>query len=151
LSEIDVHRGKDAFKRICDIFLNRLDRTEDQGGGSYAQVWTNLYTEYRDDLGHYFRVLYHIIVFTKRACPASPKFYTNIVRAQLSNSELILLAFNCAYGHGKEKLKSLMEEFEFFDNLDLEGLAGIDAVLRSEFASSAFGGNNPAPAPAAAR
>ncbi|HEX8624750.1 MAG TPA: putative phage abortive infection protein [Allosphingosinicella sp.] len=139
LSELDVHRGKDAFKRLAEIFLDRLSRGMEDKNTSPAHIWHVHYQEYKDDLGHYFRVLYHIVIFARSSCPTTAKSYTNIVRAQLSNSELILLAFNCAYGFGREKFKSLVEEFEFFDNADFSDDQIAEHLLRQEFAPVAFG------------
>jgi hypothetical protein len=56
--------------------------------------YEDIYKNYSDDLGGYFRVLYNIIKYVHTSDQNDKKLYTNIVRAQLSDSELILLKAN---------------------------------------------------------
>ncbi len=99
------------------------------------------YNENIHDLGHYFRTLYHIILYVKNSEIDDPKFYTNIVRAQLCNSELVLICLNCAFGYGREKFLILVEEFELFDNLDFTNIPEIESIAKSYFSAKAFGTN----------
>jgi len=73
--------------------------------------YENTYKDYSDDLGGYFRVLYNIIKYVHTSDQKDKKLYTNIVRAQLSDSELILLKANLATPVGK-KFVSYANEYE---------------------------------------
>lgn len=49
--------------------------------------------------------------------------YASIVRATLSQYELVLLFYNCLSSNGKEKFKPLIEKYAIFNNLRVELLA----------------------------
>lgn len=85
-------------------------------------AWYALYSAHRSVLGHYFRNLYHVFKYVKRSDAGDKRWYTSLARAQLSDTELCLLFYNCAVGQGKEKFLPLANEFELFDNLLNEDL-----------------------------
>lgn len=71
-------------------------------------------------LGHYFRVLYHIIKFIdeSRAVPQLEKRrYTSLVRAQLSAYELVLFFYN-GITPVAAKFRPLMETYGLLEHLD---------------------------------
>lgn len=75
----------------------------------------------QSDLGHYFRNLYNIIRYTERS-PFSGKFkkqHIKMLRAQLSNYEILLLAYNGLHDYGL-KFHRLIEKFELLKNLNTE-------------------------------
>lgn len=82
-------------------------------------------------LDHYFRHLYRVFKFIDEA----PVFindkkkkyeYACIMRASLSQYELIMLFYNCLSSNGKEKFKPLIEKYAIFNNLRVELLATKD-------------------------
>lgn len=77
------------------------------------------FSSYAKDLRHYFRIIYQILKFIDNANITSDEklFYSNIVRSQLSDAELLSLFFNCLSKYGKEKFKPLVEKYEFFEHL----------------------------------
>ena len=79
-------------------------------------------------LDHYFRHLYRIFKFIDE----TPIFindrknkyeYACIMRASLSQYELIMLFYNCLSSNGREKFKPLIEKYAIFNNLRVELLA----------------------------
>lgn len=70
---------------------------------------------------HYFRHLYRIIKFidtTDLLENDGERYeYTSIVRATLSRFELVWLYYNCLFGFGKSKFKSLIEKYALLKNL----------------------------------
>ena len=133
-------RGKD----VVTIFESRLQAQERglRRAGSphgYREAYDALYSNEQNDLGHYFRILYTVIVFVHTSEVSNKKFYTNILRAQLSNSELHLLLYNGLSKHGVEKLKPLLEQYEFFDNLPIRKVHYREALI--DYHPSAFGEN----------
>lgn len=88
---------------------------------AYAEFWE----QNRNDLGHYFRYLYTIFKFLKKSSINDKRLYSNIVRAQLSDQELLTLFYNCLYIFGVEKFKPLVEEFAIFDNLPRQRLLAL--------------------------
>lgn len=79
---------------------------------------------------YYFINLYQIMDYVDRESPDSinPKKYMNIVRAQLSKKELVLLLFNAigVLDFSGDKFKKLIESYAFFEHLQYSDL-GINA------------------------
>ncbi|GEP10256.1 putative phage abortive infection protein [Methylobacterium gnaphalii] len=91
----------------------------------WASVYRDFWNSHRDALGHYFRLLYNMIRFletkTPRVGEATNKTarieYMRIIRAQLSDAELVLIFYNCFSEHG-ERLLQYARNYNLFDNLD---------------------------------
>lgn len=78
-------------------------------------------------LDHYFRQLYSIIkiINDNDDIDYSTKYYyTSIVRATLSQYELVLLFHNCLSSHGSERFKPLIEKYSILNNIRKDLLAG---------------------------
>lgn len=81
-------------------------------------------------LDHYFRFLYRILKYIDDSQQKIPEMtlskryeYTSIVRATLSQYELILLFYNCLSTNGNKQFKLLIERYAIFNNLRVELLA----------------------------
>lgn len=87
----------------------------------------------RDDLNPYFRLLYNIVKFVDGADLVEKKRYTNIIRAQLSESELTLLAINLETPPG-EGFRKLAEKYDLLkhrpDQFSITGAAIEDGLQR---------------------
>ena len=60
--------------------------------------------------------------FIDRSNIAEPRFYTNLLRAQLSNSELHLLFYNCLAEFGRRKFLPLVAKYDLLQNMPKDGL-----------------------------
>lgn len=95
------------------------------------------FTRHRQsDVGHYFRTLYNVIKFIATSDIEPKQVYINIVRAQLSSSELCILFYNCLNSFGNQKFKPLVEDFGLLENINLENL--IDQTHKGLYEESAF-------------
>ncbi|MQY41160.1 hypothetical protein GG681_00755 [Epibacterium sp. SM1969] len=74
------------------------------------------FSKHSDDLNSYFRLLYNVLKLVDRSGIQGKKVYTNIVRAQLSDSELQLIALNCARKEGA-KLQVFVERYDLLKHL----------------------------------
>lgn len=84
--------GRDAFRdlyseQLCDGYSPQFvgsDRLK-----NVVQAYEAFYSEYRRELGHYFRSLYHVFTFIDRSHLADKdkSIYANIAHAQLSTYE----------------------------------------------------------------
>ena len=79
-------------------------------------------------LDHYFRHLYRVFKFIDEAPiftnDKNKKYdYACLMRASLSQYELIMLFYNCLSSNGREKFKPLIEKYAIFNNLRVELLA----------------------------
>ena len=73
-------------------------------------------------VGHYFRTLYNIVKFIDRSQVEEKQTYINILRAQLSSSELNLLFYNCLSNYGNQKFKRYVHQFGLLENMILSSL-----------------------------
>jgi hypothetical protein len=73
-------------------------------------------------VGHYFRTFYNIVKFVDRSPIEDKQTYINILRAQLSSSELNLLFYNCLSNYGSEKFTHYVERFGLLENMMLSNL-----------------------------
>jgi hypothetical protein len=95
-----------------------------QGDQRAVTAYENFYENYRHELGHYFRTLYHIFRFVDKSPLSTDKkvIYCNIVRAQLSSIELCLLFYNSIWGEGKEGFKPLIEKYGILKHTNAKDL-----------------------------
>jgi len=135
-----LYEGRDCFK-----FLNSQIKGDHDRGKRASRPNVNaigsfilIYDEYQGILGHYFRALYNLFKLVDQSGVDNKKFYTNLVRAQLSNYELVILFYNCLGKHGKEKFKPLIERYAIFDNIDGTEVINFEH-LKKEYSGSAFG------------
>jgi Putative phage abortive infection protein len=87
-------------------------------------------------VGYYFRTLYNIIKFIATSDVANKQIYINIVRAQLSSSELNLLFYNCLSKYGNETFKPFVEQFGLLENMTVADL--IDQGHKELYNETAF-------------
>lgn len=137
-------RGATRGKDVIAVFEKRLRIIDSELGPrnqplSHKEAYERLYAKNQNDLGHYFRTLYTTLKFVDSSSSSDKNFYTNILRAQLSNSELHLILYNGLSKNGVDKLKPLLEKYAFFDNLPLSQVQYRDAL--KEYEPEAFGDN----------
>ena len=100
-------------------------------------AYLDVYQHIQQDVGHYFRSVYNIVKFVHYSPVDDKHFYTNIVRAQLSNNELIVLFYNCITPLGRDKFKPLVEEYALLKHLP--GNLLIDETHLKWYEPAAFG------------
>lgn len=85
------------------------------------------FNEEKNNLGHYFRMLYHIVKYIDKSSVLrdfEQKKYLKIVRAQLSTYEIVLLFFNGFYDVGFN-FKKYIEKYDLLQGINEEGLEKI--------------------------
>lgn len=82
------------------------------------------------NLSHYYRFLFNTFKFIDEAevNDADKKRYANILRAQISNYELLMLFYNCLSEDGR-KFQYYFEKYEVLDNLPVIKMAYKNHVL----------------------
>jgi len=113
--------GRDCIK----VFYTRLAReyrsTKKKGNGKYSETeivdlsYKLFWKDHQTELGHYFRYLFNIIRFIEES-DYSDGLYIKLIRAQLSDQELLLLFYNALTEQGKS-FKPYVYDFSIFDNL----------------------------------
>ena len=126
------------FQKLVSTALNETPNHDKSKIDIIAQ-YVKYFKTNDSDLGHYFRTLYHIVKLVKNSeiDEQDKRKYTNIVRAQLSSYELILLYYNCLSQYGVEKFKPLIEEFGLLKNMDSRHLLK-EFSPKIQYSESAF-------------
>jgi uncharacterized membrane protein len=114
-------KGRKCFKE----FYENLQREYRHVGMCYREneamrineSYKSFYREHQYELGHYFRMLYNIVKLIKNSNIIDKRFYSNLVRAQLSSQEVLILFYNGLSDLGIEKLKPLIEEFSLLKTI----------------------------------
>ena len=126
-------KGIDVFDEIAIFIRAKFTRN-----GEPTEEYERGYHVHRNKLGHYFRFTYHIVgTVVDRFDDDETRYkYLKLLRAQLSNSEQVLIALNCAYGEGQGTFKNWVEQFALLHNIDQSDRdeLGLDEV----FAPGAF-------------
>lgn len=148
-SSIDIRRsdgnnveGRDCFSLFYRYFTGRYNalkghQTIIDEKSKLDHAFKEFYKAYQGDVGHYFRTLYNLIKLVDQSSIESKRFYTNLVRAQLSNQELLLLFYNCLSPFGSEKFKPLVERYALLKSLPVEQL--VNKEHSDFYHPSAFG------------
>lgn len=101
-------------------------RTYEDSRENFNSIYENFMVEKQEILGHYFRHIYHILklIYTNRFLfKDEGKFYSNILRAQLSSFELLFIFYNglskfALFGEeGEINFEKLLNKYSFFEHL----------------------------------
>ncbi|TBB03872.1 putative phage abortive infection protein [Rhizobium ruizarguesonis] len=111
--------GRDCFPRFYEHLKQEIKRAENANSPQpieegYAKFWERD----RKDLGHYFRYLYNMFRIVDES-GAETRQYMKLLRAQLSDYELIILFYNGLNEKGA-RFKPYIEKYAIFDNLPHE-------------------------------
>jgi hypothetical protein len=124
-------RGRECFTLFYDDF--QREYTNVQGTTQSADLKAlciaayDRFANYRQvAVGHYFRTFYNIVKFIDNSPIEDKQPYINILRAQLSSSELNLLFYNCLSNYGNQKFLPYVEQFGLLENMLVSNLARQD-------------------------
>jgi uncharacterized membrane protein len=111
-------RGRDVLSTRLNSFRAQLatDMATDDIGKAMP-VYEAFYKQHENELGHYYRLLYHIIKFVHSGDVENKKFYSDFVRAQMSSDELRLVFFYGLSRSGNTHFKPLLEKYALLKNL----------------------------------
>ena len=125
------------YEHFRGAYLSVNENAVDKDSQDFLdQLYQKFYKEQESGLGHYFRLLYNIVKFVDNSSESDKKFYINILRAQLSSNELLLLFYNGLSAYG-DKFKPLIEKYGLLENVPEEKL--LNTGHKKQYAESAFG------------
>ena len=105
-----------------------------------SDIWQRFATRYQRSLGDYFSHLYNTIKFVDEhdflQDFEEKKYYTDLLRAQMSSNELGLIFYNCLSDRGA-KFKCLVERYSLFKDMDENVL--LDETHKRLYDKGAFG------------
>lgn len=86
-----------------------------------STAYKDFYEMSGDELGQYYRTMFNVLKLVDSAdFLPNKKIYTNLLRAQLSRYELLLLLFNCISSYGDGKMAPLVIKFDLLKHLESE-------------------------------
>jgi len=122
-----ILKGHDCFVRTYENFRLLYQHLS----ANQAKMKTPIYPDKKDfinavfieffkdrysSLGHYYKNLYQIVRFVDNANISNKSNYTDIIRAQLSTNELLMLCIYCL-SNGKEEFKPLVEKYSLLKDI----------------------------------
>jgi hypothetical protein len=128
--------GRAAFKFFADWFRDRWSRAGSTNVAVANEQYEIFYKQYESYLGHYFRSLYNLVKLVDASEVEDKELYTNLVRAQISSDEQIVLFYN-GLSRWAKKFKPLVEKYAFLKTITDEQL--LHPSHRSFYAQGAFG------------
>lgn len=142
ITDQQILKGRLIFPRLYGVLDNKLksrcreNRKDDDPKKIITVGFNKFFTSHQSLIAHYFRHLYNIVKFVdeseeKYLGGKRKKFYTNLIRAQLSNYELLLLFYNSLSEHG-EKFKPLIEKYSILNNIPFDKLIKHETQLTIE-------------------
>lgn len=118
--------GRDVFRHRYNLMYNNLKANPTE----FESIYLENYQRAQTDFGHYFRNLYRMIklvdqtdfFYDSNKVSADEIFkikyrYTSIIRAQISDFELLWIFYNCLSENGIKKFKPFIERYSFFKNI----------------------------------
>jgi hypothetical protein len=138
--EDQIYNGKNAFKEMFKILSGKYfdrkkispfddDKTEpptEEKKKKMLKVINESYLdfdkEFQPYIGYYFRDVYYILKLTNKGKLLTKRekhFYVNILRANLSAYELLLLFYNSLSDRGKDKVNPLIEKYQFLKHIEI--------------------------------
>jgi hypothetical protein len=148
-----VSTGRDVLDQIYSelqaLYNREIKRLKDEEGGDVhtlgneeeneliLRLYEPLHQQRQGELGHYFRNLYTVIKYVAESDIEDPQKYMNIIRAQLSSDELLMLFYNCLSRWGVGPFKGYVERYHLLHNLPFEHL--LSTQHTRQYAPSAFG------------
>lgn len=114
--------GRDCFeelhRRLQRSFPKTIEPQELNNLEFINQAYLQFYRKHQAEIGHYFRNLYNTVKFVDLSDTPDKRLYTNLIRAQLSSYELVLLFYNTLSELGCQKFKPLIEKYTLLKTLD---------------------------------
>lgn len=130
--------GRDCFStfytRLTKLFRDEEKKKTTSVNNMLPRAYTNFWRDHQPELGHYYRYLFRLVLFVKNSEMGSD-LYMNLLRAQLSDQELLLLFYNGLSPSGAA-FKPLIEEWALLDNMPVIKL--LDKSHSSLYENSAF-------------
>ncbi len=131
VEEDQVYSGKRVLSKLFEILNIFIRDCINSNQSDPKNLYRAFLLEFHEIIDHYFRNIYHILKFIdKDQNLEKKKFYTNILRAQLSNYELALILMNSLYYDDDEKkLFKLLVKYEFMEPLNIVLLTEDDSPI----------------------
>lgn len=99
------------------------------------KVYQNVFIPQANQLGHYFRSLYHLLKYIDTHCPeddnggGGKKMYFDLVQSQMSVDELYITCINGISSYGRKNLHPILDKSSFLENLAIDDNVSIQKLV----------------------
>lgn len=115
--------GKDSFR----LFAKQVRKGKQINDYNFSNSYSFVFIRHESDLAHYFRTLFNIVKFVDQSKSIDRYLYLKLLRATLSEQELVLLALNGLYhDEGRLQFKPLIEKYALLNNISAAARADFD-------------------------
>ena len=141
-----IVQGRDCFKYLYKnkfVPLYNNEKTlapESQESEIISSSYSIFINNNQSEVGHYFRTLLNTISVVDEAEIVNKEKFINIVKAQMSSYEIILLFYNCLYPYGLTQYKPIVEKYSLLENINSSLLISKDHFQL--FSLNAYGNTN---------
>jgi hypothetical protein len=115
--------GRSVIDKLSSELCSEINR---QNTGSRIIYIKNSYIKFHKKnenyIGRYYRFLFNVIRFIHESQIENKKTYTDILFAQMSNQELIIIFYYAISELGSDKMLPLLCEYNFLDHLSANEL-----------------------------
>lgn len=125
-----------VFKRFYSKYLEHLSDAgvdEDNLKGVIETSYTGFFSEYRYELGHYFRNIFNLLLFIDRTEDKDKHFFLSIFFSQISVYEMSLIFFHGLTSENKD-LKIFIEKYALLQDLFQDDLIKLNINLYNDSA-----------------
>lgn len=136
-SKETIARGRDTFVKLYKYLSSqRINMVGLDGSLEIEKLYEQFYESHGHKIGHYFRNLYRIFKILHESNSPKEHLYASVLRAQLSNHELLLLFYNGLSKHGVKFVKYI-EEYSLLNNIPADKLL-FDGAEKPLYRNQAF-------------
>jgi hypothetical protein len=142
----EMGQGEDAFKFMYTLlaksYFSNYDiiRNDDESIKSNIGIaYSDLHRRHGNLLGHYYRNLYRTFknINDTKIKGFNKNRYAKLVRAQLSEYEILLLFYNCLWVGDDDKFKKLVQDYGLLEGINYDKL--LDRRHDNLYLETAFG------------
>ena len=115
------------YTLLAELYFSNfiINRDDDESIKSNIDIaYSKLYRKYGNFLGHYYRNLYRMFknINDTKIKGFNKKYYAKLIRAQLSEFEILLLFYNCLWVDDDSNFKKLVEDFGLLEGINYDKL-----------------------------
>lgn len=142
---LEKHNGDEVFERLLFELLIEIKKqaSVDLDETDKLNIFIKIFDEYNDtydtNFKYYFLNLYQIFKYISESAPKEKtKFYSNIIRAQLSKNELILLTYNAigVQNFTTNTYQQYIESYSLLEHMQLDDFLSHPHVRVSDISST---------------
>lgn len=125
-----------VFKRFYSKYLEHLSDAgvdEENLKSVIETSYNSFFTEYRYELGHYFRNIFNLLLFIDRVKDKDKHFFLSILFSQISVNEMSLIFFHGLTSENKE-LKLFIEKYALLQDIYQDDLIKLNLELYDDSA-----------------